>query len=734
MRAMIAVTLVAVLSVPSAGADALVAVRLADGAALAAAGDAGAVVRHVGLEHALVQGSGAVAERLESRGVAATRIAAPRSGEELYLCYPDVGIATLERHYDVLWSEEDGAALVAATDRSLDLLRSLTFSCRPLPESIDADGWFDDVAPAHVRSRTSDDERAMRGAVRDAIQAVSEDSLMAYVERLTEYPGGELRSRFTYREECLAEAKPYLIDKLRAYLPARAQVDTQRFIIHGYTCDEGYEGPIVEYPADNVVGVLPGTGRLDGYYVVCAHYDATAASTPSGDLPYPVTDPPYYWWCENPAPGADDNGTGVATVLEAARVLSGMTFPFDIRFLLVSGEELGLYGSTAYADSVAGYRAGHDDPVAPPDTIYGVINVDMIGFKPEPTDIDTCQVVTNPASTWLANQLIDTAESVHDDLFPDFEAQRIDKALAYSDHAPFWEHDYDALIAIEHHNPRHRNGNYHTIDDAMSTIAPSQFAATAKMVVGAIARLADPDSEFNLAVFEDDLTLYGNTPGGGEYHADHFVIGEPAPMRVDFHAFGPDGSADVTVEVWDGPLDTGELLTSRSFSGTMGGGEVKSHDFEWDLEDEDLGDHMFNIRLVVTGDDELTTSDNVATDIPVRVDDPELFLVEHFPWPNPATDETGFHIAYRLSRASEGSVEIKVFDLTGQEVATSVFYYRPNEANNGLQPGLNSVDWELIDTEGGGLVSGVYIYQITVYDEGRADPVGEATGKFAVTR
>ena len=722
-----------VVTAATAGAGSLYAVRLADGASLAVVEELAAVVRHVGLTEMIVEGDGGLEDEFAERGRAARKLAEPRTPDPLYISYPRASFDELARLGDVLWSEADGAALVSCASELAHELLALSYSAYLLPESISVDSWFDNTPPAHVRARSRTDELALRGVVEDVISSISPDSLMAHVQALAEYPDESLRSRFVLREECLTEAKPYIMDRLNDYLPTRAFVDTQRFILHNYTCDEGVDGPIIEYPADNIIGVLPGTGRLSGYYIVCAHYDAIA----SNSFPDPITEPPWFWWCENPAPGADDNATGVATVLEAARALSDtsfhLSFPFDIRFVFFSGEELGLYGSTAYADSAAGYRADSGF-VAPPDTIYGVLNVDMIAYKREADDPDTCHIVTNPGTVWLADWVIDTAESLYVDLFPDFEAHRIDRALAYSDHAPFWAHDYDALVAIEHWNPRNRNTNYHTINDVFSTIYASQLASTTRMVTGAVARLADPDGQFNLAVFAADVAFYATTGGGTDYRTDHFVIGEPAPVRVDFHAFGPDGNADVTLEVWDGPPDEGDLLSTASFAGTMGGGEVLTHRFELDLVDADLGDHLLSVRLAATGDDELTLTDNVVEGIPLRIDGPRLFIADHFTWPNPASDLSELRLAYRLSRATEGSVEIKVFDLLGQEIAETVLYYSPASGNEGLLPGMNNVSWESIDAAGVDPASGIYVYQITVYDRNGTEPADQMIGKFAIVR
>ena len=90
-------------------------------------------------------------------------------------------------------------------------------------------------------------------------------------------------------------------------------------------------------PIVNVVATLPGTrpdssGRL---YVVGAHYDSVARNLLDA---------------QSAAPGADDDASGVAAVLELARVLSKREFPATIVFLAVAGEEQGMVGSAHWAE------------------------------------------------------------------------------------------------------------------------------------------------------------------------------------------------------------------------------------------------------------------------------------------------------------------------------------------------------------------------------------------------
>ncbi|MCX7176289.1 MAG: M28 family metallopeptidase [Proteobacteria bacterium] len=87
----------------------------------------------------------------------------------------------------------------------------------------------------------------------------------------------------------------------------------------------------------NVVAVLPGTqaAALERYYVVSGHYDSRAT-----DVMDAVSD----------APGANDDASGVAAMMEMACVMAAQRFDATLVFMAVAGEEQGLFGSTHWAE------------------------------------------------------------------------------------------------------------------------------------------------------------------------------------------------------------------------------------------------------------------------------------------------------------------------------------------------------------------------------------------------
>ena len=116
----------------------------------------------------------------------------------------------------------------------------------------------------------------------------------------------------------------------------------------------------------NVIATLNGTASPQRFYVVTGHLDSR------------VTDVLDF---TSDAPGADDDGSGVACVLELARLFATHQFPGTLVFATVAGEEEGLYGSAHMAAQMK--AAGND--------VQGMFSNDIIGAsqafddtKPDP--------------------------------------------------------------------------------------------------------------------------------------------------------------------------------------------------------------------------------------------------------------------------------------------------------------------------------------------------------------
>ena len=134
----------------------------------------------------------------------------------------------------------------------------------------------------------------------------------------------------------------------------------------------------------NVVGELRGTQTPQKVYIVGAHYD-----TYGNDV----------------RPGGDDNASGTAGMLEAARVLSRYSYASTIRFIGFNAEEDWMLGSQDYVNSIV--AAGNE-------TIAGMINLDMIlrplwdGDQTQQKDADLTTDSTTPCLAW-ANKFLEAA-------------------------------------------------------------------------------------------------------------------------------------------------------------------------------------------------------------------------------------------------------------------------------------------------------------------------------------
>jgi hypothetical protein len=284
--------------------------------------------------------------------------------------------------------------------------------------------------------------------------------------------------------------------------------------------------------APNVVATLEGAIHPERVYIVEGHLD---------DLP-PT----------GPAPGADDNASGTVNVLESAKVMACWAFKNTVKFLNVTGEEFGLYGSDAYADEA--YARGED--------IRGVINMDMIGWEgdgipvPENLDLDY-----NGPSQWLAERFADAASKYGTGLVVD---PIYCPSLSASDHWPFWQKGWSALLGITDNEGYCGHGGnypyYHTSNDTIPNCGdPSFFYSVVRTSVATLAELAEP---FKIAF---DRTA---APCAG---ALRVLVGDP-DLDQD-----PGAPESVLVEVWSDTEATPETVrlferdaSDKIFEGTIG--------------------------------------------------------------------------------------------------------------------------------------------------------------------
>ena len=288
--------------------------------------------------------------------------------------------------------------------------------------------------------------------------------------------------------------------------------------------------------APNVIGTIPGQVTPDQVYILIGHLD---------DMPD-----------SGPAPGADDNASGTAMVTALAEVMSGYGFASTVKFIAVTGEEFGLWGSEYYADAAA--AAGED--------IQAVLNADMIGWQgngtPNPENLD---VNYNTSSAWLGTLLNQVAADypvgIPVNAF-------LCNSMAYSDHYPFWQQGFSAVCAItDNEDFCGQPGNYPYYHYSTDTIAncgaggPAFLAASMRLFLAAAGHLADA-----LCVSGTPPSALSAAPGGDNLIDLWWTSGDPGALHKIERAAG--GCAD------PGPFEVIGETTGTAFADTTASGSV----------------------------------------------------------------------------------------------------------------------------------------------------------------
>lgn len=281
--------------------------------------------------------------------------------------------------------------------------------------------------------------------------------------------------------EGLRSTERLLIERLKAmgYAPTLEPID----FLGSRTQPAQPAGPDRDAPWHNIIVDLPGSGAREQVLLIGAHFDAVPNS-----------------------PGADDNGTGVACIVEAARVLKNRPMQRTVRLVLFNLEEIGLVGSRAHVERLKPRLASKEEQ------LVGMVSLEMLGYYSDApgsqrSPLPATDVFTPPSTgNFLAlvglrrhqgfSQAFAKAMSASEPGLPILPVDFLPIAppdFARSDHAPFLGAGLAGVMLTDTAN--FRNPNYHTPKDTIETIDQERWVRACRAVVGAIYRIAGPVGE-----------------------------------------------------------------------------------------------------------------------------------------------------------------------------------------------------------------------------------------------
>ncbi|MCY4147670.1 MAG: M20/M25/M40 family metallo-hydrolase [Chloroflexi bacterium] len=358
----------------------------------------------------------------------------------------------------------------------------------------------------------------------ELLAQVESDRLMQHVRSLQEFQTRHIASTQDSRIEGIGAARRYIQDQLQLFSGASGG--------NLYTFDlrfDAYITPDELTPQYNVVGAIGGSEVNGGTILVGAHYDSIGLDRTSGSA---------Y------APGANDNASGVAAVLEMARILSASKYKATVMFALFSAEEIDRQGSRAFA---AWIKQSNID-------LVGMINLDTIGnvhdfaglvndqqlrvFSAPPNSTSPSRKLARTANFLAYNYEMDMALQVQD---------AIDRENRWGDHFSFSELGYPAVRFINAHEEK-RNADP---TDTIEFIEPGYLRRATQASLAVLLSLADgPRPPANIALRNRDESWQE-------------LVWEPVAAKRYIIALRPPGSLiyaqqiqfDETKLSWDGFAD-----------------------------------------------------------------------------------------------------------------------------------------------------------------------------------
>ncbi|MEL6929382.1 MAG: M28 family peptidase, partial [Cyanobacteria bacterium J06600_6] len=189
-----------------------------------------------------------------------------------------------------------------------------------------------------------------------------------------------------------------------------------------------------------------------------------------------------------------DNATGVAVLLEMAEVFATNPLQYPVRLVAFDLEEYGLLGSTAYAQYLK--DAGQK--------LRLMLSLEMLGYCDNSQGSQSYPDIIKPFYSDRANfiALVGNLSSIADmlrlrkqmkrhgtpiEVLPDPSAGRLVPLTGFSDHRPFWQQKYRAIMVTD--TAMLRNPHYHKASDTVASLDLKFFTNTCQSLIAALRTL-----------------------------------------------------------------------------------------------------------------------------------------------------------------------------------------------------------------------------------------------------
>lgn len=367
--------------------------------------------------------------------------------------------------------------------------------------------------------------------LRSILSEIDPSNIEASILKLVSFETRHTLSTQNSTTRGIGAARDWLYSEFKRY----ADASDGRLTVEIVSYVQEPDGSRVPFPVriSDVVATLHGTEKPERLYVVSGHYDSR------------VSDPNDY---ESPAPGADDDASGVAISLELARIMSQTKYrrpKASIAFVAVAGEEQGLYGAQhlaqTYAKSTPRVNVEGmftNDIVGSPKADDGTVDPYQIrlfaqGLPPvgvENSTVRERRLTVGGENDTPARNLARFVKEVAQNPSTGMNVSviyRLDRYLRGGDHRPFLEAGYPANrftephedFAHQHQDVRVENGKQY---GDLPEFCDFNYIARVGKVNGAVlwslanSPGAPRNVRINTTTLSNDSTLYWDPPAGGE--------------------------------------------------------------------------------------------------------------------------------------------------------------------------------------------------------------------------